>query len=114
MAAALAELTREESDKIYNRFRSTNFNDGVLASFSAIRNNPEILKKINKSADDLAPAFRLYARVAHQYDSGTFFESITTGELPPMKLSPTEMEFLHGGGEAETIGRIISMILFGS
>jgi hypothetical protein len=50
-----------------------------------------------KDPKRVAGALSIISKMAQQYDENTFVEAMKTGDLPPMKLTPHEMEIARGG-----------------
>ena len=75
-----------------------------------------ILERMGKAAKSkaIAAEIKLFGRVAHQVSESEFIDAIVNNEVPPVKLTPEEMEVLRGGliGTCIGIGIALGAILF--
>lgn len=65
-----------------------------------------------KLGNDLAKKIEVASKIAKNCTEEEFLESISTDQLPAVKLSPDEMELIKGGGKTGWLG-IISLIYDG-
>lgn len=61
-----------------------------------------------KNTEAAGTSFRIIQRVAHQVDEKAWLDFAKTGDLPPIKLTPKEMEVVRGGCVGTAIGIFIA------
>lgn len=100
-------ISRDQSKKMYAELRKHD-----LKEFHGIN-----LKKLQAEGNipsgdvtKVATAIGLLGKVAHQYDEEAFFKVLNSGDCPPLKLTPAEMEMIQGGGVAKEVGVIIVVV----
>lgn len=90
--------TQKEISSFYEELRRTPLNRCV--TINSKRFHPFLTEEecfMARSSAMLRPSMVLLARMAHKTTKEEFSSYIMFGELPPMKLSPQEMEVLQGG-----------------
>ena len=94
------DISNEEAAKLFAQFKA------VPADAWNEAPSEELGKALRESGESLpegigerefTTGIRILGQVAHEYDQETFVDVIRTGEMPPMKLSPKEMEVIRGG-----------------
>lgn len=101
--------SRESVDKMYKEFKKVPLSKWVQLTPAKLGRQVEF-KKLGLDANVHAPMASGLARIAHAYDSETFYEAVTTGTLPPVKLSSAEMQALSGGDAMDDTFRVIGVV----
>ena len=97
------ELHKENLARTYDRIKSgTTYQglksemDEMVKKFSASSNKLE--REISQSMTLLdEKTFNTLARLVKSLSKEQFVEAMSTGEIPPIKLTPAELELLSGG-----------------
>ncbi len=101
----------EQSKAIYNALRATA--EGVDESkVKAFFSNAKAKGKI-KNEQTALETFHLLHKIANQVDEKQWLDFAKTSELPPIKLSPAEMELARGGVAVSVMIGIGTLIIFG-
>ena len=98
-------VARDDAASIYNSLRSVPIAKWQDPKTTAAMFGPDTegAQKISAAWGDkgdsstLQLGLKVVSRAAHDNDFDTFYDAIKAGELPPVRLSPTEMEQLRGG-----------------
>lgn len=101
---------------LYNKLRSTPLKEfktrEVVASVdAALLEDPRFAKLPSEERTRRMQGYYLFARAAHESSEDVFVQSLTAGEIPPIKLTSQEQEFLRGGTDSWMMELIAGVVI---
>jgi len=104
--AQKVQVTEDQARSIYKEYKKI-----PLATIQGTSES-DILERMGKNAKSksVAAEIKLFGRVAHQVSETEFIDAMVKNELPPLKLTPQEMEVLRGGLVGTCVGVGISLV----
>ena len=87
----------EEIRRKYHQLRKVKLSDAAKTSLAHFFREINHRNDFHRSALDARDAYILSVRLAHALSEEEFIECLTNRQVPPVKLSKVDMQFLRGG-----------------
>ncbi|MEQ1878634.1 MAG: hypothetical protein ABL958_18470 [Bdellovibrionia bacterium] len=87
----------EEIKRKYQQLRKVKLSDAAKTSLAHFFREINHRNDFHRSALDARDAYILSVRLAHALTEVEFIDVLTNAQVPPIKLSKVDMQFLRGG-----------------
>lgn len=87
----------EEIKSKYHQLRKVKLSDAAKTSLAHFFREINHRNDFHRSALDARDAYILSVRLAHALTEAEFIDVLTNAQVPPIKLSKVDMQFLRGG-----------------
>ena len=103
-------ITDKQSLDVYTQLRSVPVGQLDETKVKKILSESPAFDKV-KDKQRAVNVFYLIQKIAHQVDEKQWLDFAQSNELPPVKLTPEEMEFVRGGAVVTLLAGLTAIVV---